>query len=81
MIKKQSSVEMLWSLIPLHCQIEIEERFRAIKHARQMHQDEIKSAFNQGELFSADYYDGKNDTDENYYNETYGRNNEETNCG
>ena len=69
--KKQSSVEMLWSLIPLHCQIEIEERFRAIKHARQMHQDEIKSAFNQGELFSADYYDGRNDTDENYYNETY----------
>ena len=75
-MNKQSSVEMLWSLIPLHCQIEIEERFRAIEHARQMHRDEIKSAFTHGDLFSSDFYDGKNDTDENFYNQTYGGNNE-----
>jgi len=31
----------------------------------------IMSAFMQGDIFGADYYDGVNPTDENYYNQTF----------
>jgi len=45
-----------------------------IQQANAMFEEQIKSAFTQGELFSGDFYDPNNpkvDCSENYYNETY----------
>jgi hypothetical protein len=41
------------------------------EQAIEMFEQQIKSAFIQGDMFSVDYYDGINQTDDNYYNETY----------
>jgi hypothetical protein len=47
-----------------------------IQQANAMFEEQIKSAFTQGELFSGDFYDPNNpkvDCSENYYNETYNK--------
>jgi hypothetical protein len=41
------------------------------EQAKEIEKEQIKSAFNIGELMSADYYDGKEDCAENYYNTEY----------
>jgi hypothetical protein len=38
--------------------------------AKAMEREQIEEAFRHGELFSADYYDGKN-VNSQYYNQTY----------
>jgi hypothetical protein len=39
--------------------------------AKAMEKEQIMSAFTQGDIFGADYYDGVNITEENYYNQTF----------
>jgi hypothetical protein len=39
--------------------------------AKAMEKEQIMSAFTQGDIFGADYYDGVNITEENYYNKTF----------
>lgn len=59
----------------MHCQIEIEERFRAIEHARQMHREEIIEAHGvknfQGVKQGVDFW--QQVTGEQYYKEQYER--------
>lgn len=50
--------------------IEIELK-ELIEQAKAMEKEQIMSAFMQGDIFGADYYDGVNPTDENYYNQTF----------
>ena len=42
-----------------------------IEQAKAMEKEQIMSAFMQGDIFGADYYDGVNPTDENYYKQTF----------
>ena len=42
-----------------------------IVKALEMESEQIISAFTQGDIFGADYFDGVNPTGENYYNETF----------
>jgi hypothetical protein len=44
---------------------------KAIEQAREMEKEQIMTAFTQGDIFGADFFDGVNITAENYYNETY----------
>ena len=50
---------------------EYEKINNAIEQAKAMEKEQIMSAFMQGDIFGADYYDGVNPTDENYYNQTF----------
>lgn len=72
---KQTAIEYLIQELKLN-----ESMYKSTKDildkALAMEKEQIESAFNQGDLFSSDYFDGKNITSENYYNETYGGNNE-----
>jgi aspartate ammonia-lyase len=45
-----------------------------IDEAKEMEKQQIKSAFNIGELMAHDYFYGNYECAENYYNETYGGN-------
>jgi hypothetical protein len=45
-----------------------------IAEAKEMEKEQIKSAFNIGELMAHDYFYGNDECAENYYNETYGGN-------
>jgi hypothetical protein len=42
-----------------------------LDQAKEMEKEQIMSAFTQGDIFGADYYDGVNITEENYYNKTF----------
>jgi hypothetical protein len=42
-----------------------------VNKAKEMERDQIMSAFTQGDIFGADYYDGVNITEENYYKQTF----------
>lgn len=59
---------------------EIEEKYNfrfgnfywyEIQQAKEMERQQIMTAFTQGDIFGADYYDGVNITEENYYNQTF----------
>lgn len=41
------------------------------EQAKEMERQQIMSAFTQGDIFGADYYDGVNITEENYYNKIF----------
>jgi hypothetical protein len=41
------------------------------EQAKKMERQQIMTAFTQGDIFGADYYDGVNITEENYYNQTF----------
>ena len=75
-MSKQSSIEWLVK------QLELDTRFNGImndviQQAKQMHKEEIKDAFNNGMRNSEDWFtDGKTEESEQYYQETYGGNNE-----
>jgi purine-nucleoside phosphorylase len=45
-----------------------------LQQALEMEKEQIKSAFNIGELMAHDYFYGNDECAENYYNETYGGN-------
>jgi hypothetical protein len=42
-----------------------------IEQAKEMEREQIMTAFTQGDIFGADYFDGVNITAENYYKQTY----------
>jgi aspartate ammonia-lyase len=42
-----------------------------IKEAKEMEKEQIKSAFNIGELMAHDYFYGNDECAENYYEQTY----------
>jgi len=44
---------------------------KCLEQAKQMERQQIMSAFTQGDIFGADYYDGVNITEVNYYNKTF----------
>ena len=45
--------------------------YSILEKAKQMEKEQIMTAFTQGDIFGADFFDGVNITAENYYNETY----------
>jgi len=42
-----------------------------LEQAKEMEKEQIMTAFTQGDIFGADFFDGVNITAENYYNETF----------
>ena len=77
---KQSSIDWLVKelnqkidYIPMSQWDEIRE---IISEAKAMHKEEVQTAFRIGDKFAADYFGGNLDEDEQYYNETYGGNND-----
>jgi hypothetical protein len=44
---------------------------KIITKAKEMEKEQIMTAFTQGDIFGADYFDGVNITEENYYNQTF----------
>jgi hypothetical protein len=67
-MKQQTAVEWLVEQLPL---IQQEGLRYVIEQAKQMERQQIMSAFTQGDIFGADYYDGVNITEVNYYNKTF----------
>jgi hypothetical protein len=45
--------------------------YRIVTQAKAMEKEQIMTAFTQGDIFGADYFDGVNITEENYYNQTF----------
>jgi hypothetical protein len=45
--------------------------YSILEKAKEMEKEQIMTAFTQGDIFGADFFDGVNITAENYYNETY----------
>ena len=46
-------------------------QFNVFEQAKQMEKEQIMTAFTRGDIFGADYFDGVNITEENYYNQTF----------
>jgi hypothetical protein len=58
--------------------IGLDAAINIVENLRGMHKDEICTAFRIGDKFSVDYYlESELDTDEQYYYETFGGNNEQ----
>jgi hypothetical protein len=49
---------------------------KLLNRFKEIEKEQIKSAFNIGELMAHDYFYGNDDCAENYYKETYGGKNE-----
>jgi hypothetical protein len=47
---------------------------KLFQESKEMEKEQIKSAFNIGELMAHDYFYGNDECAENYYKETYGGN-------
>ena len=74
---KQSSVEWLAQLIKETNKEVYSELFDKIEQAKAMHKEEIKDSVGVGSQFDRDYLYGYYDKAEQYYNETFGGNNEQ----
>jgi hypothetical protein len=74
MENKQTAVEWLFEQFENGDMYNVEDAQRIKHQALVMEKEQIESAFTQVDLFSSDYFDGKNITSENYYNETYNNN-------
>jgi hypothetical protein len=73
---KQTAVEWLVKELesfgdPGSCKIKWEQLDLLIEQAKEMEKEQIMDAYIQGDIFGADYYDGVNITEENYYNKTF----------
>lgn len=73
---KQTAVEWFWlnltdDLIGDLAPEKILKIHKLIEQAKEMERQQIMTAFTQGDIFGADYYDGVNITEENYYNQTF----------
>ena len=49
----------------------LNELSNILEQAKAMERQQIMTAFTQGDIFGADYYDGVNITEENYYNKIF----------
>jgi hypothetical protein len=68
---KQTAVEWLVEEINKLTGLTIQMDEPIIEKAQEIEKQQIMSAFMQGDIFGADYFDGLNPTDENYYNKTF----------
>lgn len=69
---KQTAVEWLEQRIRVVLTYEQDVLFDEVfDQAKEMERQQIMTAFTQGDIFGADYYDGINITEENYYNQTF----------
>ena len=73
---KQTAVEWFWlnltdDLIGDLAPEKILKIHELKEQAKEMERQQIMTAFTQGDIFGADYYDGVNITEENYYNQTF----------
>ena len=71
MSNKQTAVEWLFDQMfdPTY---PAGEQIEWLEQAKEMEKEQIINAFNIGDMFSADYFDGCSTSEaENYYNETY----------
>ena len=74
-MSKQSSIEWLIEQFAIIDKNDPFYRF-IISSAKNLHKEEIKSAFNNGMRNSEDWFtDGKTEESQQYYQETYGGNN------
>jgi hypothetical protein len=71
---KQTAVEWLVEQLPMRIK---NSMMGDIDQAKEMERQQIMTAFTRGDIFGADYFDGVNITEENYYNQTF--NNESKN--
>jgi hypothetical protein len=67
---KQTAVEWLYEELILEG-INVPKVF--YDKAKEMEKEQIMTAFTQGDIFGADYFDGVNITEENYYNQTFNK--------
>ena len=67
---KQTSVEWLFQQLWETPKDKLTWNTILIK-AKEMEKEQIMTAFTQGDIFGADFFDGVNITAENYYNETF----------
>ena len=68
---KQTAVEWLEEQYNLGNGFENLLTNKEFKQAKEMERQQIMSAFTRGDIFGADYYDGVNITEENYYKQTF----------
>jgi hypothetical protein len=67
---KQTAVEWLVEQLPMRIK---NSMMGEIEQAKEMEKEQIMTAFTQGDIFGADYFDGVNITEENYYNQTFNK--------
>jgi hypothetical protein len=70
---KQSSVDLLWNLIPKDIQNMIEKQFDGYNKAKEIEKNQIMDARRNGSYKATEKY-GETRTNIQYYNETYGGN-------
>lgn len=68
---KQTAVEFIVQEINKLTGLNISMDEPCVIQAKEMERQQIMTAFTQGDIFGADYYDGVNITEENYYNQTF----------
>jgi glycogen synthase len=73
---KQTAVDLMFQKAMLVLPMGSIDARQALKEtyeeAKEMEKEQIKSAFNIGELMAHDYFYGNDECAENYYKETYG---------
>jgi hypothetical protein len=67
---KQTAVEWLVEQLPMRIK---NSMMGEIEQAKEMERQQIMTAFTRGDIFGADYFDGVNITEENYYNQTFNK--------
>jgi hypothetical protein len=71
---KQTAVEWLIDQLITENEVTLKgENYKLFDIAKEMEKEQIMSAFTQGDIFGADFFDRVNITAEKYYNETYGK--------
>jgi hypothetical protein len=74
--EKQTAVDLMFQKAMLVLPMGSIDARQALKEtyqqAKEMEKEQIKSAFNIGELMAHDYFYGNDECAENYYKETYG---------
>jgi hypothetical protein len=66
----KTAVEWLVEQLPMRIK---NSMMGEIEQAKEMERQQIMTAFTQGDIFGADYFDGVNITEENYYNQTFNK--------
>jgi len=68
---KQTAVEWFEAQVGHNSLMGLKEFNEIFEQAKAMEKEQIMTAFTQGDIFGADFFDGVNITAENYYKETY----------
>jgi hypothetical protein len=70
---KQTAVEWFEAQVGHNSLMGLKEFNEIFEQAKEMEKEQIMTAFTQGDIFGADFFDGVNITAENYYKQTYER--------